>query len=165
MLPPIARDGSQSELTIKLEQRQRSDAKDEVTRMTDHESRMKRATAKSLYRNCHDNRRSSFAGERHILELISLGAPLPVILNKLCIRLVSVAASTDSDRDALGLLTNEFDNMQNLSDKITELRKSMDYIAPDTLNEDPLDQRILNCAHSLASMAVGGQFQDDGSCH
>jgi hypothetical protein len=77
---------------------------------------------------------------------------------------VSVAASTDSDRDALKLLTNEFDNMQELNDKILELRKSMDYISPDTLINDPLDQRILTCAHFLASMAAGGQFQDDGSC-
>jgi hypothetical protein len=30
------------------------------------------------------SRRSQLAGERHILELISLGTPLPSILNKLC---------------------------------------------------------------------------------
>ena len=79
--------------------------------------------------------------------------------------LASVALSTDSDRDALRLLTNEFDNMQKLSNSILELRKSLDYISPDTLADDPLDQRIMNCAHSLASMAAGRQFQDDGSCH
>lgn len=79
--------------------------------------------------------------------------------------LASVALSTDSDRDALGLLTNEFDNMQKMNNRILELHKSMDYISPDTLENDPLDQRIMNCAHFLASMAAGGQFQDDGSCH
>jgi len=79
--------------------------------------------------------------------------------------LASVAVSTDSDRDALGLLTNEFDNMQKLSNAILELRKSMDYISPTTLNDDPLDQKIMNCAHALASMAAGRQFLDDGSCH
>lgn len=79
--------------------------------------------------------------------------------------LASVAVSTDSDRDALKLLSNESDNMQKLSNRILDLRKSMDYIPPDTLNDDPLDQKILNCARSLASMAVGGQFEDDGSCH
>ena len=76
-----------------------------------------------------------------------------------------VALSTDSDRDAQRLLTNEFDNMQKMSNRILELRKSMDYISPDTLENDPFDQRIMNCAHFLASMAAGGQFQDDGSCH
>jgi hypothetical protein len=79
--------------------------------------------------------------------------------------LASVAVSTDSDRDALKLLTHESDNMQELSNKILELHKSMDYISPDTLINDPLDKRILDCAHSLATMAAGHQFQDDGSCH
>jgi hypothetical protein len=79
--------------------------------------------------------------------------------------LASVAVSTDSDRDALGLLTNEFGNMQKLSDTILESHKSMDYVSPTTLSNDPLDQRIMNCAHSLASMAAGRQFLDDGSCH
>lgn len=79
--------------------------------------------------------------------------------------LSSVAASTDSDRDALRLLTSEFDNMQALNDKILGLSKSMVYIAPDSLSNDPLDQKVLNCAHSLGAMAASGQFQDDGSCH
>jgi hypothetical protein len=79
--------------------------------------------------------------------------------------LASVAVSTDSDREALGLLTNEFDNMHKLSNTILESHKSMDYVSPTTLTDDPLDQRIMNCAHSLASMAAGRQFLDDGSCH
>lgn len=81
------------------------------------------------------------------------------------LRLASVAASTDSDRDAFQLLSNEFDNMQKLSNKILAARKNMNYISPDALKDDPLDQKILNCARSLASMAASGQFQDDGSCH
>lgn len=53
--------------------------------MADHESRTKRAPEEFwVDRDCNDNRRSQLAGERHILELISLGAPLPGILNKLC---------------------------------------------------------------------------------
>jgi hypothetical protein len=40
-----------------------------------------------LYEQCNDNRRGQFAEERQILELISLGAPLPGILNRLCIML------------------------------------------------------------------------------
>lgn len=36
------------------------------------------------HRQSTDNRRCQFVGERQILELISLGAPLPGILNKLC---------------------------------------------------------------------------------
>jgi hypothetical protein len=81
------------------------------------------------------------------------------------LRLVSVAVSTDSDRSAFQLLSNEFDNMQKLNDKILAARKNMNYISPDALKDAPLDQQILNCARSLASMAASGQFQDDGSCH
>jgi hypothetical protein len=79
--------------------------------------------------------------------------------------LASVAASTDSDRQAFQLLSNEFDNMQKLSNKILAARKNMNYISSDALKNDPMDQKILNCARSLAAMAASGQFQDDGSCH
>jgi hypothetical protein len=53
--------------------------------MADRESRTKRVPSGFWpYQHRNDNRRSPLAGERHILELISLGAPLPGILNKLC---------------------------------------------------------------------------------
>jgi hypothetical protein len=80
------------------------------------------------------------------------------------LRLASVAVSTDSDRNAFQLLSNELDNMQKLSNKILAARKNMNYISPDALKDNPLDQQILSCARSLASMAASGQFQDDGSC-
>jgi len=81
------------------------------------------------------------------------------------LRLASVAISTDSDRNAFQLLSNEFDSMQKLSNKVLAARKNMNYLSPDALKGDPLDQQILNCARSLAAMAARGQFQDDGSCH
>ena len=53
--------------------------------MADHESRTKRAPQESWAdRHCNDNRSSPLEGERHILELISKGAPLAGILNRLC---------------------------------------------------------------------------------
>jgi len=79
--------------------------------------------------------------------------------------LASVAASTDSDRSAVQLLSNELDNMKALSVKLLAERKMMHIVSPETLNDDPLNQNILTCARSLASMAVGGQFVDDASCH
>jgi len=81
------------------------------------------------------------------------------------LRLASVAISTDSDQSAFQLLSNELDNMQKLSNKILKARKNMNYIPTDALKGDPLDQKILNCARSLASMAASGQFVDDGSCN
>ena len=49
------------------------------------QARSKRAPAEFyLHRQSGDNRRYQVVGERQVLELISLGAPLPDILNKLC---------------------------------------------------------------------------------
>jgi len=79
--------------------------------------------------------------------------------------LASVAASTDSDRSAVQLLSNEFDNMKALSVKLLAERESAHHVSPEDLRNDPLNQSILTCARSLASMVVGGQFVDDGSCH
>jgi hypothetical protein len=80
------------------------------------------------------------------------------------LRLAGVAASTDQDRKAFQLLTNEFNNMNKLSDKYLQMTANMNYIAPDAISNDPLDSRLVACAHSLASMASTRQFVDDGSC-
>lgn len=80
------------------------------------------------------------------------------------LRLASVAASTESDRNALQLLTNEFNNINKLTDRFVQASKSRTYVSPNALDNDPLDQKILNCAHSLAAMAASNQFVDDGSC-
>lgn len=81
------------------------------------------------------------------------------------LRLVSLAASTESDKRALQLLTNEYSNMKTLSDRFVEANKSRTYVSHQSLDNDASDQRILNCARSLAAMAASGQFADDGSCH
>jgi hypothetical protein len=52
--------------------------------MDNHESRRKLAPRELWpYQHCDDSRRE-LVGEEHILELISLGASLPGILNRLC---------------------------------------------------------------------------------
>jgi hypothetical protein len=81
------------------------------------------------------------------------------------LRLTSIAATTPSDHNALQLLTKELDHMQRLGDKILAARKNLNYITPDMVKKDPLDQKILNCARSLAGMAASGEFQDNGSCN
>jgi hypothetical protein len=80
------------------------------------------------------------------------------------LRFASVAVSTDADRSAYQLLTNAFQNMGNLSDKYVAARANMDFISTDALENDRLNQRLVACGHSLASMAASGQFVDDGSC-
>ena len=74
------------------------------------------------------------------------------------------AASTGTDQRALPLLTNEFNTMDALTDKYLKITASRDYLAPDSLNSDPLDQKLLTCWQSLASLASSNQFVDEGSC-
>jgi hypothetical protein len=80
------------------------------------------------------------------------------------LRLSSVAANSDADKGAIPFLTNEFNNMSKLSDNYLQMAKSMNYIDPSSLENDPLDQKILSCGHSLAAIATANQFTDDGSC-
>jgi hypothetical protein len=81
------------------------------------------------------------------------------------LRLVSLAATTESDKSTVPLLTNEFNNMKSLSSRFVDANKSRTYVSPESLDNDPLDQKILNCARGLAAMAASGQFTNDGSCH
>jgi hypothetical protein len=74
------------------------------------------------------------------------------------------AASTDLDQKAFPLLTNEFNTMNALTDKYLKITVSRDFLAPNSLDSDPLNQKFLTCWQSLASMASSNQFVDDGSC-
>jgi hypothetical protein len=80
------------------------------------------------------------------------------------LRLVSTAVSTDSDRNAYQLLSNEFQNMVKLADKYVAARANMNYISPDALQNDDLNRRFVACGRSLGAMAGSGQYLDDGSC-
>ena len=73
-------------------------------------------------------------------------------------------ASTDTDQKAVPFLANEFNNMGALTDRYLKITANRDYIAPDSLSSDPLDQKLLTCWHSLESMASSNQFVNDGSC-
>ena len=81
------------------------------------------------------------------------------------LHLASVAATTTADRNAYQLLNNLFRNMGQLSDKYLNMRASLTYIAPDALQNDELNKRVMNCGHFLGAMAASGEFTDNGSCH
>jgi hypothetical protein len=81
------------------------------------------------------------------------------------VRQASVAATTEADKNAAQLMANLLGFMQQLSDKLISARQNLTYIAPNALETDPLDKKILSCAHSLGAMAASRQFRDDGSCH
>jgi len=85
------------------------------------------------------------------------------------LHLASAAVSTNADRDAFQLLSNEYEAVREWSDRLVDAWKSMNaakYSTSDTaLRDDPLSQKIVTCGHFLASMLASGSFQDDGSCH
>lgn len=73
-------------------------------------------------------------------------------------------ASTDMDQQAFPLLTNEFNTVNALTEKYVKITASRDYLAPNSLSSDSLEQKLLTCGHSLESMASSNQFVNDGSC-
>ena len=85
------------------------------------------------------------------------------------LRLTQVAASSDSDQNALQLLRNHFNTVSAWSDKLVSERKNMDTgkysISPDALKNDDTYKKISTCARFLNSMLPSGHFQDDYSCH
>src|SRR5436190_18639241 len=71
---------------------------------------------------------------------------------------VSVSTGTPADKETVSLLENLFNNVNQLSDKYLQLSASRTYIDPKSLDSDPLDQKIMACARSLASMATANEF-------
>jgi hypothetical protein len=81
------------------------------------------------------------------------------------LQLAAAAASTEPDQKTLELLRNEFANMQQESDTFVAMRARINYIPPDSFNNNSQDQKILTCQRALAQVAASKQFQDDASCH
>ena len=85
------------------------------------------------------------------------------------LRLATAAASTDDDRNALQLLTNEFETVREWSNKLLEAKKSMDtakyIVSSEALRNEPLSQKIISCGHFLGAMLGSGVYKDDASCH
>jgi hypothetical protein len=83
--------------------------------------------------------------------------------------LATNAASTDADRNALQLLTNEFSAVTQWSNNLVAAKQSMDTaqyaISPDALRNAPLSQKIITCGRFLGAMLGSGDFEDDASCH
>jgi hypothetical protein len=97
------------------------------------------------------------------------GRQMAVVLDKAAegLRLAGVAASTDSDRSALQLLTNQFINVRSWFDQLLARRNNMDATtySASALNNDPLYQNIVSCSTFLGTMLPSGTFTDDGSCN
>ena len=85
------------------------------------------------------------------------------------LRLAKVAASNQSDEDALRLLTNHFNTVSKWNDKLVTERKSMSTgkysLDPNALANDETYQKITACAKFLGTMLPSGQFHDDRACN
>lgn len=80
--------------------------------------------------------------------------------------MASASATTDADRQALTLLQSAKGMIQQLSDRFLSMRSNLTYVSPDSLDNDPLDKKILACAQGVAGQAIpGGLFQDVSACH
>jgi hypothetical protein len=85
------------------------------------------------------------------------------------LRLAKVAASNESDEDALRLLTNHFNVVSGWSDKLVAERKAMNTgkysMTPNALANDETYQKITGCSKFLGTMLPSGQFQDNRVCN
>lgn len=79
--------------------------------------------------------------------------------------LASAAIETDADRSAFQLVSNGFNNMQQLSDHYLQRRQNHQFTPTNSFDNDPLDQKVLSCAQGLAALAVNNKFNDVPSCH
>jgi hypothetical protein len=80
--------------------------------------------------------------------------------------MATASATTDADRQALPLLQGAMGMVGQLSDRFLALRSTYTYVSPDSLDNDPLDKKILTCAQGMAAQAMpGGQFEDVSACH
>lgn len=80
----------------------------------------------------------------------------------------TLAAATDDDRQALGLLTNEFDMLAGWSGDTLAARQALNgakTIDPNTLQNDQTLAKINNCGEFLSGMLLSGMFSDNASCH
>jgi hypothetical protein len=78
--------------------------------------------------------------------------------------MASAARSTDDDRSGYPLLAAEVANMKQFSEQFLSKRRQSLAINPNSLDNDSLDQQILACGRSLASMAAEGRFHEEPAC-
>jgi hypothetical protein len=84
------------------------------------------------------------------------------------LRQAGVAASTEADKNALQLLSNEADMMTAWANQVEDARQQLNgarTVDPNTLKDDPTLAKIQKCNQFLNSMALSGAFNDDPNCH
>jgi hypothetical protein len=80
----------------------------------------------------------------------------------------TLAASTESDRNALQLLNNQFATLANWASDIVAERHALNgarTVDPNALQNDRVLVKISDCGRFLNAMLVSGAFIDSPSCH
>jgi len=84
------------------------------------------------------------------------------------LRQAGVVASTEADKNALQLLSNEADMMTAWANQVDVARQELNgarTVDPNTLKDDPTLAKIQKCSQFLNSMVLSGTFNDDPTCH
>jgi len=79
----------------------------------------------------------------------------------------TVAASTNSDHNALQLLSTQFANLAKWESVLVAERQNHNgarTVAPNSLQNDPVLTKFSNCARFLTTMLGSGMFADNPSC-
>jgi len=79
----------------------------------------------------------------------------------------NVAASTDSDRNALRLLSTQFANLAKWEGVVTAERQNLDgsrTVAANSLRNDPVLQKFSSCGKFLSVMLGSGVFSGNSNC-
>lgn len=84
------------------------------------------------------------------------------------LRQAEVTASTESDRNALGVLRSAVGLLTTWADGIAASRQALNgatTVDPNAVQNDQSLAKIRSCGQFLNSMIVSGTFSDDPSCH
>lgn len=79
----------------------------------------------------------------------------------------TAAASTDSDHNALQLLSTQFANLARWKSDVVAERQALNgarTMAPNALQNDPVLSKFSNCSKFLSVMLGSGTFVDNSSC-
>jgi hypothetical protein len=79
----------------------------------------------------------------------------------------AVAASTNSDRNALQLLNNQFANLAKWASVVVAERQALNgarTMDPNALQNDPVLAKFSTCGKFLSTMLISRIFVDNSSC-
>jgi hypothetical protein len=122
------------------------------------------------HRPVSDGRRCQVVGERHIFELIALGAPLPGILNKLCMMIdvrisnvVSIISLPDADENHFCTITRtalqvglEVFSSSAIFSANRNFLGTLEIYGCDARRPTPLECHLIDRVTYLAALALGG---------